>query len=105
VTVTVPFGKFRGWPLGELPDDYLGWLSGIARQPLRSHVVAEIERRERGGLDALPAELRDAAAQIVSRGFRACARKVHPDLGGDTESMQEFNAARDALRTLLGERA
>jgi hypothetical protein len=103
----MPFGRHRGRPLTDLPLDYLSWLVGIAREPLCSAVHAEIERRERGALDgpAVPVGLRNAAVQIVSHGYRECARRAHPDAGGDTESMQAFNAARDALRALLGERA
>jgi uncharacterized protein (DUF3820 family) len=34
----MPFGKYRGWLLSELPDGYLQWLRTLSdlREPLRS---------------------------------------------------------------------
>jgi hypothetical protein len=44
---TMPFGKHKGTPLSELPIDYIWWLNGKdIRDPLRSALDAEIERRE-----------------------------------------------------------
>jgi hypothetical protein len=39
----MPFGRYRGWSLDELPDDYLEWLDGLddLREPLRSAVARE----------------------------------------------------------------
>jgi len=50
----MPFGKHRGKPVSELPDDYLEWLSDPARQlrgPLAGAVAAEVARRKGGILD------------------------------------------------------
>src|SRR5207245_11467446 len=44
----MPFGKHRGTPLSELPGGYLRWLgTKLAdwREPLRSELATEIERR------------------------------------------------------------
>jgi hypothetical protein len=46
----MPFGRFRRQEVAALPDEYLRWLSGVARQPLRSVVKNEIARRAGGGL-------------------------------------------------------
>jgi hypothetical protein len=44
---TMPFGKHKGTPLSELPIDYIWWLNGKdIRDPLRSALDAEIERRD-----------------------------------------------------------
>ena len=44
----MPFGKHRGTPLSELPGGYLRWLGTKLdewREPLRSELATEIERR------------------------------------------------------------
>jgi hypothetical protein len=44
---TMPFGKHRGIPLAELPNEYLVWLGCLddLRQPLLKHVLHELCRR------------------------------------------------------------
>jgi hypothetical protein len=46
-TALVPFGKFRGTPLAQIPDDYLLWLSTLddLRNPLLRDVLHEMARR------------------------------------------------------------
>jgi hypothetical protein len=46
--------------------------------------------------------LRPFAAEIVAVGYRALARRAHPDAGGDHETMIRLTDARDALSALLG---
>ena len=43
----MPFGKFKGMPLEELPSEYLLWLGTLSdlRQPLLGHVLQEMGRR------------------------------------------------------------
>lgn len=92
----MPFGKFRGSPLSELPDGYLEWLGSLdnLREPLRSGVHAELRRRQ-----AVPAdEIRALADDVVTTGFRVLALKCHPDTGGDTTVMALLNDAVTYLR-------
>lgn len=44
---TMPFGKFKGTPLQDLPSEYLFWLCCLddLRQPLLGHVLKEMSRR------------------------------------------------------------
>jgi uncharacterized protein (DUF3820 family) len=43
----MPFGKYRGTPLAELPNEYLVWLSCLddLRPPLLKHVLHEMGAR------------------------------------------------------------
>ena len=43
----MPFGKFKGTPLANLPDEYILWLGCLddLRQPLLGHVLREMGRR------------------------------------------------------------
>jgi hypothetical protein len=103
----MPFGKFKGRRLGDLPDAYIAWLLAIdLREPLRSDVVAEAVRR---GLVTNPvgriAPLRPVAEELIGAGLRALARRHHPDVGGDLVTMQRVNAAATWLRGRLQELA
>lgn len=102
----MPFGKFRGYPVSELPREYLEWLTENIdlREPLASAVEAALSS---GGDDRalsysgnLPPELKPIVSEIVSAGYRTVARRLHPDAGGRHEDMQKLNAARDWLRKL-----
>lgn len=51
-------------------------------------------------------EKRSWEEQIIDAGFKALAKKHHPDVeGGSEEAMKELGAARDRLRFLLNLRA
>jgi hypothetical protein len=98
----MPFGKHRGAPLRDLPNDYLDWLLGLddLREPFRSRVEAEANRR-RGYREperpmAGPVDGNTASA-IIEAGRRALALKHHPDRGGDVRSMQAVNDTADRL--------
>lgn len=43
----MPFGKFKGTPLEDLPSEYLLWLGCLdtLRQPLLGYVLKEMARR------------------------------------------------------------
>lgn len=106
---SIPFGRYRGCPLEDLPDDYLQWLLTIElRTPLREAVREEAARRGRhadAGRDRHtgPAHTRRAVPdvttvdELVSAGLRALARKYHPDAGGSHEQMIAVTFAADWL--------
>ena len=45
--MTMPFGKYQGIPIQDVPTGYLDWLTTIDLRPwLRKAVQAELERHE-----------------------------------------------------------
>jgi hypothetical protein len=114
----MPFGRYRGQRLRDLPDGYLGWLRDECelREPLRMRVEHEYQRRigsrhrrrreaplEREG--ALAPSQVAVALRIVARGFRAAAHDAHPDHGGSDAQMRELVAVREALERIIRGRA
>jgi len=100
------FGKFKGVELKDLSDDYLGWLMGLddVREPLRSAIEAAWRRR----IDVprtieLSAGAAEVAEELVTAGYRALAKRLHPDHGGTVDAMTELNEAVAALRSWLRE--
>ncbi len=105
----MPFGKYRGWPLDELPDTYLDWLASLdnLREPLRSAVYREQDRRQDYDHSAPTLMRLDTvvADALVTAGYRALALRHHPDHGGDTRTMQKINGTVEALRELMALRS
>lgn len=105
--MTMPFGKYRGLPLEDLPLGYLRWLrTRDLYGRLRDLVDEEWERRqtpheepeaEEDATTFLDPELAEAASAIIREGYRVAARKLHPDVGGSTRKMQTVNVARELL--------
>src|SRR5437667_12506154 len=101
---TMPFGRFRGHDLEDLPDPYVLWLLTLhdLREPLASAVNSEAARRglrpgwsaERGVVSAVYAR----ALEIIETGFRVAARRHHPDVGGSDAEMRLTIVAREELR-------
>jgi len=113
----MPFGKYLDIEVGQLPTDYLEWLDenvdlyGRLRQAVERELrnrrtywrkqaaeppppVDSVSVRVERGDEALFREMIDA-------GFKALARKHHPDVGGDTTMMQRINCVAERLRQQL----
>jgi hypothetical protein len=110
----IPFGKFRGCDLGEIPSDYLAWVLGVVEAPwLYDAIVDELEQRRRA--DQRQHESRSSSSrpdrspsvqdahELVTTGLHVLARKYHPDAGGDLRRMQAINACADWLRARVKE--
>jgi len=108
---TMPFGKFRGTPIRELPDDYINWLLSLddLRDPLAGAIAAEHNRRVFGAPRSERADTplqndcpsRETAQKIIDAGFRSVATKAHPDRGGTHEQMVLTNAVVAWLRQFV----
>src|SRR5262245_27373604 len=98
----IPFGRYKGELLEDLPFAYLEWLNeqDFLREPLKSAIKAEFERRtfsqeRRIHIHNIDMDLID---DIVEAGRRSLAKIFHPDAGGSNHMMQQVNAACDWLK-------
>src|SRR5438874_1488339 len=72
---------------------------------LHSAVLAEVDRRAAGAVTlTIPRSWLLTLTEVVEAGWRACARRHHPDLGGDPRRMKQLNAAVELLRVSLAYR-
>lgn len=108
--VTMPFGKFAGKFLTDLPDQYIAWLQSAAvelREPLKQFVADEAERRDRvreaqRAATLITVDVVEAANEIIKQGVRALTRTRHPDAaGGSGKAMADVNNAAELLRAAL----
>jgi hypothetical protein len=97
----MPFGKFQGRQLGNIPTDYLQWLLdhfGGLRQPL----LGEVEKELAGRMPAAaPPEPR--WEELVRTWHSRLVLEFGPARGGSAEAMRAIDQGRDLLRQLLEE--
>lgn len=88
------FGKYNGWELSEVPDDYIEYLMTAKEKEFKMYR----EEKERRAAKA------EASLSMMERlilvGYRSLANQHHPDKGGNTKTMQEVNAAYEKLKQL-----
>jgi len=110
----MPFGKYKGKCLHELPEDYVEWLGTVElREPLKTLRAVEIERRKRGDLvplvdapateseqfgDRMCEELRPLALDLIRLGESEVRKGV-----GRREWASQLPRVVLALRTFVGE--
>lgn len=102
----MPFGRYKGAALADLPDDYLAWLTGLdLREPLKTGVATERRRRTAPPSRDLPSmapEVKTMALELVTVGYRRLAQTYHPDHdGGSNQTMTALNLAMEGLREWL----
>ena len=96
--MTMPFGKYKGQPLCDLPQDYLDWLTTIELHGLlRAAVKVEVDRRLHTTHACPPA----IAEELIAAGTRHLAKQYHPDVGGSHEAMIEVTVAVAFLRNAV----
>jgi hypothetical protein len=110
----MPFGKYKGRELGDVPESYLLWLldeaenlSGTLRREITR--VLGLEDPDDDDEDDDPTPPPPATPPgaptieaIVKAWYRRMAYKYHPDRGGSTDAMQTINDAHDHLKELAG---
>ncbi|MCK9568705.1 hypothetical protein M0R72_07180 [Candidatus Pacearchaeota archaeon] len=89
------FGKYNGWELSDVPDDYIEYMITSNEANLKMF-RGEKERRV-AYLDAKMPMME----RIIQAGYRALANQHHPDKGGDTRTMQQVNAAYEKLKQVI----
>lgn len=89
------FGKYKGLPITDVPDDYLQFLITLATRSIEEY-RGELERREL----AQDAD-KTWMERVVETGYRELAKRYHPDRGGGDGEMHEINAAVEMLREVL----
>ena len=108
----MPWGKYRGCELDEVPSSYLCWILEEAERvsPGLRHAIA-MELGERYGDERVVTRevprlvapgLRAAAHELVQAGYRALAKRQHPDTGGSHDGMLRLTAVRAALLECIG---
>ena len=93
----MPFGKFSGLPLADIPTNYLTWLLGLddLRDPLKGAAWSEYRRR----VDAQEAPAAALDMDRVKRVYRTLAMEFHPDRqGGNGDVMKGINLFYEALQ-------
>lgn len=99
---TMPFGKYKGAPLAEIPDDYLRFLGGLdLSEPLKSHHAAEVRRRSGEPEPAPPPPEPAPFGDYLAPDLRDSARLILDF--GEAEFMRRH--ARDAAKVAVGQRA
>jgi hypothetical protein len=101
----MPFGKYHGVPLKDIPDAYLFWvLDNLTKisPTLKESIYARlgIKKPENGSANGTGHQ-RPEIMSVVGRWRREITFKWHPDRGGNTQVMQALNDAIDRLESLL----
>lgn len=106
----MPFGKYKGWSLEDVPDDYLVWVLDYATS---AGPTLKAAIRQRLGLDPQPQPApgasyasdsglpTDRVRQSVQSWYRRMAMKYHPDRGGSDAQMQAIGEAYQELLRIL----
>ncbi len=101
----MPFGKYRGRRIQDLPSSYLVWLlegCDDLRGYLEDHVRAELTARFGAGHRAAATCRRcDQVRQLLDGWYRRWSLRLHPDRGGDTAAMAALNGLREELEKVL----
>jgi putative quorum-sensing-regulated virulence factor len=108
----MPFGRYRGEMLTEVPLGYLAWvLEATDVRPLLADAIREeIAERLRLAPRVVtvpvsappPAAIHGAVRDLLRAGFRTLAPERHPDRGGTNDGMRRLLEARQWLESVVG---
>jgi len=90
----MPFGKYKGCEVADLPKSYLDWL--YHNVELRGTLEIEVARALLGPSPYFD-ELPEPEPGKVKRIYRELALKWHPDRGGSVQAMQAVNEFYERL--------
>jgi hypothetical protein len=109
------FGKYRGQDTSQVPASYLRWLEETQSRDLdqlrdameaRGLTTNRPRPRERviyQNIPIPPPAPPPLVKEMVRTGYKTLAKRYHPDLGGNTQQMQELNQAFEAWQDLTEE--
>lgn len=91
----IHFGKHKGKPLEEIPEDYLCWvLENCSPRPTLLRAIEQI-------LDVNDEPNLAITVDIVGPWYRKLAVEYHPDRGGTHQQMLVVNRCNDLLEELI----
>lgn len=102
----MPWGKHKGKPLKEVPDDYLMWVLDHAdkanptlKDAIRMHLGLDENNKP---IPPQSAGLPEDTKAKLKTWYRKLAKEFHPDRRGNTEAMIAINRAKQLLFETLG---
>lgn len=93
----MPFGKYRGSAVEDIPLDYLQWL--VRTVDLRGTLAEAVSRAisEKAENDHYYSPPPEPPMTLIRLTYRTLALKWHPDRGGSVQAMQALNEFFEAL--------
>jgi hypothetical protein len=107
MAMRMPFGKYKGMLLRDIPSDYLVWVLGNVTRLnyyLRFEIETLLQSRDyqaQADEDHHGCEL-STADSVIREWWRGLVRDYHPDRGGSVEVMQALNEAHSRLKQMVG---
>lgn len=95
----MPFGKYRGASLEQVPDHYLLWILDKCQEisdTLRDAIRDRLSLNERHSAGTTNWE------GFVQTWYHAMVKDFHPEKGGSEEALRAINAGYGRMRRLLG---
>jgi hypothetical protein len=106
----MPFGKYEGERLEDIPLDYLAWvLEHLTKiDPVLRRQIRQVLRQAQEDEEPEPPRAQPQPGppvqwpEVIRTWYHGLARDYHPDRGGSVQAMQVFNEAHDRLLKLVG---
>ena len=113
--MTMPFGRYSGQELEELPSQYLSWLTKLTLYPPLSDAVTREVKRRAGESESerlvsypavhikIPRAERQLAQRLVNLGHKVLARKLEADASADPALVERLNELAAIVKEQLAE--